>query len=137
MAAAALPFRILIIPVLAGASFGQSVQERDPGSPEGIAFFEKNVRPVLAQRCYGCHSSAQPKPMGGLALDSRAGMLRGGQSGVPSIVPGNPEESLLLKAVRGSNKNLQMPAGGKALDPREIDNLAAWIRMGAPDPRVE
>jgi len=99
-------FRFLTILVLAGLSFAQSVEQRSTGSPEGIAFFEKNVRPLLASRCYGCHNSAQLKPMGGLVLDSRAGMLRGGQSGVPSIVPGKPEESLLVKAVRGTNENL-------------------------------
>src|SRR5207248_3345524 len=105
-------------------------------TPEGIAFFETNIRPVLAANCYACHSSKVSTPMAGLLLDSRAGMLRGGKSGVPAIVPGKPEESLLISAIRGVNQDLRMPPG-KTLEPREIDNLAEWIKMGAPDPRTE
>src|SRR6202047_4740762 len=105
-------------------------------SPEAVEFFEKNVRPLLAARCYGCHSSKLDKPMGGLLLDSKAGMLRGGKSGIPAIVAGKPEESLLIAAVRGVNKDLQMPPG-KTLEAREIDSLAEWIKMGAFDPRTE
>ena len=85
------------VAVLCAASLlGQNA----PPSPDGIAFFEKNVRPLLASRCYGCHSSKLDKPMSGLLLDSRAGMLRGGKSGAPVIVPGKPDESLLISAVR-------------------------------------
>jgi hypothetical protein len=101
----------------------------------GIEYFERNIRPLLADNCYGCHSSKLAKPMGGLLLDSRAGMLRGGKSGTPAIVPGKPEESLLLGAVLGSNKDLRMPPG-KTLSPIEIEHLAEWIKMGAPDPRT-
>jgi hypothetical protein len=102
--------------------------------PDGIAYFEQNIRPLLAANCYACHSSRLDKPMGGLLLDSRAGILKGGKSGVPALVPGKPEESLLLHAVLGTNKDLRMPPG-KTLDPRDIEHLTAWIRMGAPDPR--
>jgi hypothetical protein len=105
-------------------------------SPEGVAYFETNIRPLLASNCYTCHSAKLPRPLGGLLLDSRAGMLRGGKSGVPAIVPGKPEESLLLGAVLGSNKDLRMPPG-KTLQPDEIEHLAIWIKMGAPDPRTE
>src|SRR3954454_21209213 len=86
---------------------------------EGLTYFEQNIRPLLAANCYGCHSAKLEKPMGGLLLDSRAGMLKGGKSGVPAIVPGKPEESLLLGAVLG-NKDLRMPPG-KTLDSREIE----------------
>src|SRR3954468_15798036 len=103
---------------------------------EGLTYFEQNIRPLLAANCYGCHSAKVEKPMGGLLLDSRAGMLKGGKSGVPAIVPGKPEESILLGAVLGSNKDLRMPPG-KTLDPSEIEHLAVWIKMGAPDPRTE
>ena len=103
---------------------------------DGIDYFEKNIRPLLAANCYGCHSTKLPQPMGGLLLDSRAGMLRGGKSGTPSIVPGKPEESLLLGAVLGSNKDLRMPPG-KTLAQIDIEHLAEWIKMGAPDPRTE
>jgi hypothetical protein len=72
--------------------------------------------------------------MGGLLLDSRAGIARGGKSGVPIVVSGKPDESLLIVAVRRANKDLQMPPGAP-LEPFEIANLAAWIKIGAPDPR--
>src|SRR3954468_16139683 len=103
---------------------------------EGLTYFEQNIRPLLAANCYGCHSPRLDKPMGGLFLDSRAGMLKGGRSGVPAIVPGKPEESLLLGAVLGNNKDLRMPPG-KTLDATEIEHLALWIKMGAPDPRTD
>jgi hypothetical protein len=74
--------------------------------------------------------------MGGLLLDSRAGMLRGGKSGLPAIVAGKPEESLLIAAVTGVMKDVRMPPG-KTLEAREIDSLVTWIKMGAPDPRTE
>src|SRR5450432_149399 len=107
-----------------------------PPSPEGIAFFEKFIRPLLASNCYACHSSKAARPMAGLLLDSRAGMLRGGKSGLPAIVAGKPEESLLIAAVTGVIKDVRMPPG-KTLEAREIDSLVAWINMGAPDPRTE
>ncbi len=113
-----------------GSLFAQSP------NPEGIEFFEKNVRPLLAARCYGCHSSKLDKPMGGLLLDSRAGMLRGGKSGVPVVVAGKPDDSLFISAVRRTNKDLQMPPG-KALEPNEVESLVAWVKMGAPDPRKD
>src|SRR6266567_3492428 len=95
-------------------------------SPDGVAYFETHIRPLLVANCYGCHSTALGKPMGGLLLDSRAGMLRGGKSGAPAIVLGKPEESLMLGAVLGSNKDLRMPPG-KTLQASEIEHLAAWI----------
>src|SRR6185369_15478130 len=104
-------------------------------SPESLAFFETNIRPLLAAKCYGCHSAKLDKPMGGLLLDSRAGMLRGGKSGVPVLVAGKPEESLIVAAVNGNSKDLRMPPG-KPLDASEISFLNAWIKMGAPDPRT-
>src|SRR5258708_18864907 len=122
MALARVTFGLpILLLALTGASSAQPIEDRDLPTPEGIAFFEKNVRPLLARRCYGCHHSAQAKPMGGLALDSRAGMLRGGKSGAPSIVAGKPEDSLLITAVRGTNKELKMPAKGEPLEPREIE----------------
>jgi hypothetical protein len=105
-------------------------------SPEGIAYFEKNIRPLLAANCYGCHSSKLASPMSGLTLDSKAGMLRGGKTGVPAVVPGRPEDSLIVAAVKHTANGLSMPPG-KTLAPAEIDALVAWIKMGAPDPRTE
>ncbi len=83
-------------------------------SQDQIAFFEKNIRPVLASKCYGCHS-AKEKTKGGLQLDTRDAMRRGGESG-PGIVPGKPDESEVIKAIRYTDKDTQMPpqkVGGK------------------------
>src|SRR5690348_4287692 len=77
--------------------------------------FEKKICPVLAQRCYPCHSSSTAVPQGGLRLDSAAGIRRGGNSGV-AVTPGNPESSLLIRAIRYRDKSLKMPPGG-ALSP--------------------
>jgi Protein of unknown function (DUF1553)/Protein of unknown function (DUF1549)/Planctomycete cytochrome C len=98
-------------------------------------FFERKIRPVLSEKCYACHSSKAKSPMGGLALDTRAGLLRGGASG-PEIVPGKPNESRLVKAVHYSDTQLKMPPTGKLPDD-VIANLEQWIAMGAPDPRTE
>jgi hypothetical protein len=105
-------------------------------SPEGVAYFETHIRPLLVSHCYGCHSNKLDKPMGGLLLDSRAGMMRGGKSGVAVIVPGKPEQSLLLGAVLGNRADLKMPPG-QPLAAEEIERIAHWIQMGAPDPRNE
>src|SRR5712692_4105555 len=77
-------------------------------TPEGIEFFEKHIRPVLVERCYSCHSPKAKIPMGKLRLDSRAGMLAGGQNGLV-LVPGEPEKSRLIRAIRYTDKDLQMP----------------------------
>jgi cytochrome c553 len=95
---------------------------------DGVDFFEKNVRPVLVRQCLACHSSPT-SPMGGLRLDTREGMLKGGARG-PAVVPGKPADSLLLRAVRQSD-SLKMPPSGKLKD-ADIAALAEWIEMGAP-----
>ncbi|HTU25883.1 MAG TPA: PSD1 and planctomycete cytochrome C domain-containing protein [Pirellulales bacterium] len=103
---------------------------------EGIALFEQNVRPILEQRCFKCHSAKAEKLQGGLHLDSRPGWQQGGDSG-PVIVPGKPEESLLVRALRYDDKeSTQMPPEGK-LPEREIALLTQWVERGAPDPREE
>jgi hypothetical protein len=91
--------------------------------------FENKVRPILANNCYSCHTTAR---LGGLRLDSRAGLLKGGKSG-PAMVPGDPEKSLLIRAVRQTDDKLKMPQGGKLRKP-EIDALVEWVRGGAPWP---
>jgi hypothetical protein len=100
---------------------------------DGAAFFEAKVLPVLQQRCYECHSH-EKKIKGGLALDLRKGWETGGDNG-PAIVPGQPDKSLLVKAVRYSDPDIEMPPKGK-LAADEIAVLEKWIAMGAPDPRV-
>src|SRR5688572_28999703 len=107
----------------------------DALSPEAMAFFEKRVRPVLVERCYECHSVSAHKLRGGLLLDSRTGILKGGDSG-PAVIAGNPDKSLLIKAIRYTDDDLQMPPKHR-LDPQEIADLEKWVKMGAPDPRTE
>ena len=102
-------------------------------NPKGIEFFEKNIRPVLANNCYQCHSADARNLKGGLFLDSKQGILNGGDSG-PVIVPGNPSESRLIEAIHHNGK-LKMPPKRKLPD-RVIANFSEWIAMGAPDPRV-
>src|SRR5688500_4217305 len=75
---------------------------------EGIAFFEKKVRPVLSASCFKCHSAASDKVKGGLKVDSRDALLQGGE-GVPAVVPGKPDDSPLIHAVRYDHDDLQMP----------------------------
>ncbi len=101
----------------------------------GIEFFEKKIRPIFVETCYKCHSSEAEKVKGGLLLDTRDGLLKGGETG-PALVPGNADKSLLIKAVRYTDENLQMPPKGKKLSPEQIADLEAWIKMGAPDPRT-
>ena len=101
---------------------------------QGNEYFEQHIRPLLAANCYACHSTKAAKPASGLFLDSQAGMLRGGASGAPAVVPGKPEESLIVAAVRQTG-SIKMPPGRK-LEQGEIDALVEWIRMGAPDPRT-
>ena len=93
-------------------------------------FFESKVRPVLASRCYGCHAE---NATAGLRLDSREGLLKGGRSGA-AIQPGNPEESILLHAVRGIKGRMGMPPTGLRLEAHELESLTQWIAMGAPWP---
>ncbi len=104
-------------------------------SAAGMEYFETNIRPLLVERCYQCHSSRYDRNEGGLLLDSRQGWSAGGDSG-PAIVPGKVDESLLIQAVRYNNTDLQMPPD-KELPEEAIDRLERWVRMGAPDPRIE
>src|SRR5436190_20937203 len=91
-------------------------------STEGFEFFEKNIRPLLAENCYKCHSAKSEKIKGGLLLDTREGLLKGGENG-PAIVPGDPDKSLLIKAVHYIDKDLQMPPKDKKLPESEIAKL--------------
>ena len=102
-------------------------------SLEQTEFFESRIRPILAQDCYECHSVAG-KQKGGLLLDHRAGWQAGGNGG-PVIVPGKPEESRLLWAIRHDEETLAMPKSGAKLEEAVIADFVRWIRMGAPDPR--
>ncbi|OWK43493.1 DUF1549 domain-containing protein [Fimbriiglobus ruber] len=100
---------------------------------EQVAFFEKKIRPVLVGKCYSCHSESAEKIKGGLTLDTRAGLRKGGESG-PALVPGAPKKSLLIHALRGTDNSAQMPPKEK-LTEDTIADFEKWIAMGAPDPR--
>jgi hypothetical protein len=91
---------------------------------------------VLVENCYKCHSAGAEKIKGGLVLDTRDGWMKGGDSG-PVIIPGKPDESLLVKAIRYTDRDLAMPPSDKKLPDNLIKDLEQWVRMGAPDPRTE
>ena len=100
---------------------------------DGIAFFEQKIRPVLIDQCYGCHSEKAEKISANLLLDSKAGWLKGGDSGLPAVVPGHPDQSPLIAGVQ--HNELEMPPGKPKLPESVIADLVAWVKMGAPDPR--
>ena len=89
-------------------------------------FFESKVRPILANNCYTCHTGAQS---GGLRLDSREAILKGGKSG-PAVIPGKPEESLLIQATSYTHARLKMPPGDR-LEEAEVADLSKWVGAGA------
>src|SRR5688500_19295765 len=98
-------------------------------------FFETEVKPVLEQRCWKCHSELKGKAKGGLTLDSLSEILTGGDSGEPALIPHEPKNSLMIAAVRRGNKDLAMPPeADDALTEVEIATLENWISIGAPWP---
>lgn len=101
-------------------------------NPEDVAFFEQKIRPVLIKECYGCHSANAKAIKGGLRVDSRAGLLTGGDSG-PAVVPGKPEESPLLDALR--HDGIAMPPKSKLPD-AVVADFERWVKIGMPDPRT-
>lgn len=123
-------------PVRAQESKSDPVARQAVFSPEGVAFFEKRIRPVLVQKCYSCHSAKAEKVKAELYLDSRERILKGGESG-PAIIPGDPAKSLLIKAIRRLNDDLEMPPKvGDRLTSEQIADFVTWVKMGAPDPRA-
>ena len=103
----------------------------DEPTPEQLAFFEAKIRPILVEHCYECHAADAKNVRGGLLLDTRAGIRRGGESG-PAVVPNEVDESLLLSALR--HESFEMPPDRKLAD-TVIADFEKWIAMGAPDPR--
>jgi hypothetical protein len=102
-----------------------------------LEFFERKIRPLFVEHCYQCHSAEAKEIGGSLLLDSRAGIVKGGDT-QPPIVPGDPDASLLMTAVRQSDPDFLMPPKPNAkLSDDELADLAKWIAMGAPDPRTE
>jgi hypothetical protein len=114
--------------VCAATSFGE-----ESASTDGVAYFEKHIRPLLVDRCYQCHSERTDRREGGLLLDSQQGWAAGGENG-PSVVPRDADASLLIQAVRYTDADLQMPPDQK-LPEDAVRHLERWIQIGAPAPR--
>lgn len=108
----------LALPILATAA-----------EPDGAAFFESRIRPVLVMHCYECHSAEKTK--GGLRLDYRGGIEKGGESGA-LVNASAPDKSLLLQAIRHDSKDLKMPKGADKLPDGVIADLTRWVSMGMP-----
>src|SRR3954470_13927330 len=116
--------QILILSVLAlslGMPTWRARAASEPSSQAGAEFFEKHIRPVLVEHCYKCHSATSEKLKGGLFVDSKEGLLKGGDSGT-AIVPGQPDKSLLITAIRWSDKEMQMPPK----EPLEKEQIKAF-----------
>src|SRR6184192_1159451 len=129
------PLSILVVAAIALLANPLRAADAAKASPEGIDYFEKHIRPILVDTCYKCHSAQSEKLKGGLYVDSPYGLRKGGKTG-PAIVPGEPEKSLLIKAVRYGDEELQMPPK-EQLSAAQVAALETWIKMGAPDPRPD
>ena len=115
------------------ASVVLCVCDRAVADDPGVDFFEKKIRPALIEHCQECHAVNAKKLGGGLLLDHREGVRKGGDSGA-AVVPGKPDESLLIKAIRYNDESVKMPPKGK-LPASVIADFETWVKQGAPDPR--
>ncbi|HWE04777.1 MAG TPA: PSD1 and planctomycete cytochrome C domain-containing protein [Tepidisphaeraceae bacterium] len=130
------PTTTLALAVFYALMVGAAVRAAAPNLPAdagGVDFFEKHVRPVLVQQCYKCHAATSEKLKANLSLDSRQGLLQGGDTG-PAVVPGHPEKSLLIEAVKYTNDDMQMPPKNR-LPASAVADLVKWVQMGAPWPQ--
>ena len=121
-----LPVSCMTFIILAGGFAAGALA--GPPTAGQMEFFEKEIRPLLSDHCYPCHSAQVASPFAGLRLDSREAALEGGDSG-PAVVPGKPHESPLIQRVQG--KPVLMPPGG-ALNQDQINALTRWVEMGMP-----
>jgi len=122
---------VVLIGALAGEAPRRALgDDVPPVSAEMATFFEAKVRPVLIEKCASCHGAE--KQSGGLRVDSRAAMMEGGDLG-PAVVPGDPDKSPLIQAIRHQGDNKMPPKGGKLPDP-VAESLSHWVRLGAPWP---
>ncbi|MBM4002477.1 MAG: DUF1553 domain-containing protein [Planctomycetes bacterium] len=130
------PVTVIVLSVLSLLGPGAATQADEPraATAEQISFFESKIRPLFAKHCYECHGEAAAE--GKLRLDTKNGWERGGERG-PTIVPGDPSSSLLMRAVSYRDDKLKMPPPdtGDKLNDAEIEDLRSWIRNGAHDPR--
>ncbi|MFO0426462.1 MAG: c-type cytochrome domain-containing protein, partial [Planctomyces sp.] len=128
---AGILFAALVTSLTAESSGLMASEAADPGTPS--EFFHQRVEPVLKRHCYECHSHNSGVMESGLALDWKNGWVTGGKRG-PAIVPGRPEESLLIRAISHLDEHLKMPEEKLAED--QIATLTEWVRSGAWDDRV-
>lgn len=129
-----LMHRSVVLTIIALALMGLRASTSCRGD-EGLEFFEAKIRPVLVQHCYSCHNSNELSE-GSLVLDTRDGVLKGGESG-KIVEPGNIASSRLLAILRHEITGLEMPEDGEKLSPAIIADFEKWISLGAPDPRDE
>jgi len=129
------PVLTRLLPVGAALA-GLSLRAAD-FTPQQTEFFENKIRPVLVERCYQCHSTEAGKDRGGLLLDTRDALRKGGDTGA-AIVPGDAGKSLLIAAVKRHDPDTAMPPKGKAepLTAEQVADFEAWVKGGAPDPRT-
>ena len=133
MPSLSVSLRLLALVSVAGLSAADAPEPKM--DPAGLEFFEKNIRPILTERCYECHSKEKGVSKGGLILDSRQGMLAGGDLGA-AVVPGDLKKSLLVVAVHQGDPDISMPPrkAGAKLSTTQIGLIEQWIKMGAPAP---
>ena len=125
----------LAVVVTATSFISPVMAQEKPLTAEETEFFEAKIRPALIEHCHKCHSADKDaKIKGNFQLDSKAGLLKGGSTG-PGLVPGQPDRSLIIKAMRFTDPNLQMPPKDKVPD-SVLADFENWVRMGAPDPRT-
>ena len=122
--------RLFFLVPLAGGMIFNSTAADSPAA--GVTLFEEKIRPVLAEKCFKCHSERARKVRGELKLDTRAALLKGGETG-PAVVPGNLEKSLLITAIRHADEDLKMPDKEK-LPATVIRDFERWVKAGAPFP---
>src|SRR5438046_5789437 len=119
--------QLIFLPVALGVAAAIASPTTKP-SAEGIEYFEKNIRPVLVERCYRCHSKDAEKVKGGLLLDTREGLLKGGENG-PVLVAGEPEKSKLIIAIRYHDEEIRMPPK-EPLSEQQVTDFIQWVKMG-------
>src|SRR3954469_14528800 len=122
----------VVLGVLVRLSLGAAPTTRPLA--EGVEDFEKHIRPVLVERCYRCHSKDAEKVKGGLLLDSREGLLKGGDNG-SVLVAGDADKSKLIIAIRYHDEEIRMPPK-EPLAEQQIAHFVEWVKMGAHDPRT-
>ncbi len=127
---------LLLLPAAAIAAEDVTANAHAGIPADQLNFFEKNIRPVLVEHCYKCHSSESEKIKGGLTLDTRQGTVTGGESGHAGVTPGKLAESSVYEAISWKNEDMQMPPK-KKLPEEVLANFKKWIEMGAPDPREQ